>query len=205
MSNNLKNDFIAKWNKDDAYHAKNVYGNLLNWEDILNILNKEIRSEKLTVNFNNAKSNSYEIIYKDLIAMRKIADWNGPLIETDATFFFSLFFDTDKFITMVPESVINKINEINKMLDIHTRFVSLKIALSDKFVPYEYHKGNAIIIQLQGTNEWNLRNRTTQEVSSYLLEPGDCLLFKANTDHSLTNYSPRSSIVGSFTLGNSHE
>ena len=205
MSNNLKNDFIAKWKQDGAYHAKNLYGNLLNWEDILNILNKEIRSEKLIVDWALASDNSHEIIYKDLIAVKKIADWNGPLIETDATFFFSLFFDTGKFITMVPESVNNKINEINKMLDIRTHFRSLKIALSDKFVPYEYHDGDSIIIQLQGTNEWSLRNRTTQEVNLYLLEPGDCLLFKSKIDHSLTNSGPRSSIVGSLSLGSSHD
>jgi hypothetical protein len=201
---NLKNDFIKKWKQDGSYLAKNLYGNLLDWEDILNILNKEIRVKK-PLNILSNNKNNFEIVYKDLIAVKQIADWNGPLIESDATFFFSLFFDTTGKKELIPESISNKIYTMNKIIDIKIKFTSLKIALADKFVPYEYHDKNTIVIQLQGTNNWSLRDRITQNVSSYFLEPGDCLLFKSNMDHSLTNESPRSSIVGTFILGDSHE
>ena len=201
---NLKNDFAVKWKQDNGYLAKNLYGNLLSWEDILNILNKAIRSENPKLNL--TTNNNFEIIYKDLLAMKKISRWEPNLkIESDATFFFSLFFDNDTFLEMIPESVQNKINIINKEFDILTNLNSLKISLSDKFVPYEYHDSNTIIIQLQGTNTWSLRDRITKNVSTYLLEPGDCLLFKGNVDHSLTNDAPRSSMVGKFILGSSYE
>jgi len=201
----LKSDFTEQWNKNGAYLAQNLYGELLSWNEILDILNKAIRTEQPELNLENHINNNFEIPYKDLVAMKKVSDWkneNGKVkIESDATFFFSIFFNSSTFSLMIPELVRNKINTISEKLNIFPNIVSLKIALSDKFVPYEHHSKNTIIIQLQGTNTWNLRDIETKKTLSYSLEPGDCLLFKSNMEHSLTNDNPRSSMVGTFRIG----
>lgn len=209
-SNTLKDDFIEQWNSTGSYLAKNLYGELLSWGEILDILNNAIRTEEIAKDLlNEAKDNDYEIIYKDIIAMKKV-DFDKITskhsVESDATFFFSLFFTYPTFLKMVPESVTSKImNTLNETFDIQAYISAMKIALSDKFVPYEDHDGNTVIIQLQGTNTWTLRDKESQNTRSYLLEPGDCLLFKSNIEHSLTNDKPRSSFVGNFFLGGSHE
>jgi hypothetical protein len=127
-------------------------------------------------------------------------------VESDATFFFSVFFTQGTIDLMLPDSIKNQINNINKTLDINANYRSLKIALSDKFVPYESHSnGHTCVIQLAGKNTWNLRDRGAGLQKSYVLEPGDLLLFKETIEHELTNEEPRSSLVGFFDLGVSHE
>lgn len=204
----LKNNFIDAWNTDGVFYSKGVFDNLPKWEDILNILNKSIRDKNNVLNL--SSPNSYEIVYKDLFAIKKMSykddNYGIATVESDATFFFSVFFTQGTIDLMLPDSIKNQINNINKTLDINANYRSLKIALSDKFVPYESHStGHTCVIQLAGKNTWNLRDRGAGLQKSYVLEPGDLLLFKETIEHELTNEEPRSSLVGFFDLGVSHE
>jgi hypothetical protein len=203
----LKSDFQKEWNSVGVYHAKALIKDLPNWEDILNILNRAIRDEDPKILLQSG--NDFEIIYKDLFAIKKLSypDKNSSrhIVESDATFFFSLFFDKETFASVISESIKNQITELDKVLDIKLDYTSLKISLSDKFVPYEVHDWHTCIIHLAGTNEWRLRNKSIGLEKLYVVEPGDILLFKKGIEHELTNKKPRSSLVGRFTLGGSHE
>jgi hypothetical protein len=213
----LRSQFQSEWNNNGIYHAKNFIKNLPTWEEIIKILNKEIRTQDNNL-FTEPSSKNFEIVYKDIVAMKKLSysdekrransmkpNLNDHSIESDATFFFSLFFKKERLHKIVSKSLINEIKNMNKSFDINTYFVSLKIALSDKVVAFESHKENTCVIQLAGTNIWNLRNRENGLEKSYLVEPGDCLFFKENIEHELTNEEPRSSIVGRFEFGKSYE
>ena len=209
-SNTLKDDFIDQYSRTGSYLAKNLYGELLSWGEILDILNNAIQTETTEKDLiNYSKGHDWEIIYKDLMAIKKVnfdQITGKHFVESDATFFFSIFFTHPTFLKMVPQVTTKKIiNTLRETFDIEAYISAMKIALSDKFVPYEDHDGNTVIIQLQGTNTWMLRDKETKNTSSYLLEPGDCLLFKEKMEHSLTNDNPRSSFVGNFFLGDSHE
>jgi hypothetical protein len=204
----LKSDFQKQWNSVGVYHAKALIKDLPNWEDILNILNGAIRDENPKIPLQSR--NDFEIIYKDLFAIKKFSPPDktgyGQVVESDATFFFSLFFTQETINTMIPDSIKDQIENINEMLDINAHYRSLKIALSDKFVPYESHEnGHTCIIQLAGSNVWNLRDKDSGMQKTHVLEPGDVLLFKEKIEHELTNEGPRSSLVGFFDLGDSHE
>jgi hypothetical protein len=213
----LRSQFHSEWNKNGVYHAKNLIKNLPTWEEIIKILNKEITKKSEPEFFTN-KTNvaDYEIVYKDLIAMKKLYFNKDHLttkvtesinngIESDATFFFSLFFKKERLNEIISESLINEIKTMNQAFDIDSHFISLKIALADKIVPFESHEKNTCIIQLAGINIWNLRDKKNGLEKSYVVEPGDCLFFKENIEHELTNKEPRSSIVGRFEFGKTHE
>ena len=210
MSNlkTLRTDFDSQWSSDGVFYGKGIIHSLPEWADILNILNKSIRDEDSKLNLSD--DIDYEVVYKDLKAIKKLSYsddvYGSSTIESDATFFFSVFFTQDTVETLLPNSIKEQIESINKELDIKAHFRSLKIALSDKFVPYESHEtGHTCIIQLAGTNVWNLRDTASGLQKSQILEPGDILLFKEKIEHELTNKEPRSSLVGFFDLGDSHE
>jgi hypothetical protein len=204
----LRTDFDTNWNADGVFYSKGIISGLPEWGDILNILNKSIRCESSALNLSD--DIDYEVVYKDLKATKKLSYskdvYGSSVIESDATFFFSLFFTQDTAEIFIPDSIKKQIEDINQALDIQANFRSLKIALSDKFVPYESHEtGHTCIIQLAGTNNWSLRDKASGLQKSYILEPGDLLLFKEKIEHELTNEEPRSSLVGFFDLGDSHE
>jgi hypothetical protein len=207
MMNDLKGDFQKDWNATGVYHAKGIFKAIPNWEQILNILNVAIRDKKPQVPV--LSGNNFEILYKDLFAIKKLIypdkGSDRYVVESDATFFFSLFFNKDTLGSVISESIKNEIENIDSILDIKSDYTSLKISLSDKFVPYEVHEWNTCIIHLAGTNDWKLRNNSIGFEQLYILEPGDLLLFKSNVEHELSNESPRSSIVGRMVLGESHE
>lgn len=210
MSNlqTLRTDFDSHWNSDGVFYRRGAIDRLPEWADILNILNKSIRDEDSKLNLSD--DIDYEVVYKDLKATKKLSysneTYGSSTIESDATFFFSVFFTQDTAETLIPKAIKEQIEDINQSLDIKANFRSLKIALSDKFVPYESHEtGHTCIIQLAGTNVWNLRDKASGLQKSYILEPGDLLLFKEKIEHELTNEEPRSSLVGFFELGDSHE
>ena len=203
----IKLDFQKEWNSVGVYHSKALIKDLPSWEDILNILNRAIRDKKPRIAFPSV--NDFEIVYKELLAIKKLVyketDSDRHTIDSDATFFFSLFFNKETFGSTISESVKNQSAELDKILDIESEYGSLKISLSDKFVPYEVHEWHTCIIHLAGTNEWRLRDRSVGLEKLYVVEPGDILLFKKGVEHELTNEKPRSSIVGRFILGESHE
>jgi hypothetical protein len=214
---NFRSDFDTEWNKYGVYHAKGLINNLPNWEEIIKVLNKEIRTQDHNI-FTIPSNNNFEIVYKDIIAMKKLSysdearelnsmnpNSNDHSIESDATFFFALCFNPDKLKSLFSKSLTDEIDSINKIFDIDASYSSLKIALADKFTPYESHKWHTCIIHLAGTNLWKLRNKEVGLDNSYLVEPGDCLFFKEWVEHELSNDEPRSSLVGRFTLGESHE
>jgi hypothetical protein len=207
MMSNLKSDFQKEWNSVGVYHAKALIKDLPSWEDILNILNHAIRDERPRVVFPSV--NNFEIVYKNLLAIKKLVyketNSDKHTIDSDATFFFSLFFNKETFGSVISESIKNQSIELDKVLDIESDYTSLKISLSDKFVPYEVHEWHTCIIHLAGTNEWRLRDKSIGLEKLYVVEPGDILLFKKGVEHELTNEKPRSSIVGRFILGESHE
>jgi hypothetical protein len=204
---NIRYDFEKEWNSVGVYHAKSLFKDLPDWEEILNILNRAIRDKDSKIILES--KNDFEIIHKDLFAIKKLAyldkNSNRHTIESDATFFFSLFFNEQTFGSVISESIKNQSIELDKLLDIKSDFTSLKISLSDKFVPYEVHEWHTCIMHLAGTNEWKLRNKSVGLERLYFLEPGDILLFKKGIEHELSNEKPRSSIVGRFELGDSHE
>ena len=203
----IKLDFQKEWNSVGVYHLKALIKDLPSWEDILNILNRAIRDKKPRIAFPSV--NDFEIVYKDLLAIKKLVyketDSDRHTIDSDATFFFSLFFNKETIGSIISESIKNQSAELDKILDIESEYGSLKISLSDKFVPYEVHEWHTCIIHLAGTNEWRLRDRSVGLEKLYVVEPGDILLFKKGVEHELTNEKPRSSIVGRFILGESHE
>jgi hypothetical protein len=207
MMSNLKSDFQKEWNSVGVYHAKALIKDLPSWEDILNILNHAIRDERPRVV--SPSVNNFEIVYKNLLAIKKLVyketNSDKHTIDSDATFFFSLFFNKETFGSVISESIKNQSIELDKVLDIESDYTSLKISLSDKFVPYEVHEWHTCIIHLAGTNEWRLRDKSIGLEKLYVVEPGDILLFKKGVEHELTNEKPRSSIVGRFILGESHE
>ena len=206
--NSLRSEFDNDWNQSGVFFAKGLVRNLPTWDDILNILNRSIREDKNSLSL--SSPNEYEIVYKDLLAIKKMSydnkNYGIPTIDSEATFFFSLFFTQDTIQSMIPSSINDEIKKINEMLDIDAHYRSLKIALSDKFVPYESHEtGHTCIIQLAGSNIWNLKDKDSGMQKTHILEPGDVLLFKEKIEHELTNEGPRSSLVGFFDLGDSHE
>jgi hypothetical protein len=215
--NNLRSRFNNEWNKTGIYHAKNLIKNLPTWEEIIKILNKEITKKGEPEFFTSDDMvQDYEIVYKDIIAMKKLYFNKDKLtvklkeefdngIESNATFFFSLFFKKERFNQIVSESLVNEIKNMNEIFDIDTHFISLKIALADKVVPFESHEKNTCVVQLAGTNVWNLRDKKNGLETSYIVQAGDCLFFKENIEHELTNEEPRSSIVGRFEFGKSYE
>ena len=210
MSNlkTLRTDFNSQWDTEGIFCAKGIINDLPEWGEILGILNKSIRNKESALNLSD--DIDFEVVYKDLKATKKLSFdsevYGSSTIESDATFFFSVFFTQDTAERLIPESITKQIKEINEALDINANFRSLKIALSDKFVPYESHEtGHTCIMQLAGKNVWNLRDTASGLQKSYTLEPGDLLLFKEKIEHELTNEEPRSSLVGFFDLGDSHE
>ena len=214
---NIRSDFNSEWNKVGVYHGKNLIKNIPSWEEILKTLNAEIRRPNPTL-FTEPSSNDFEIVYKDMIAMKRLhfndeqrlqnteeANRHGYGIESDATFFFSLFFEQDRLGEILSESTNNDIKNINKILDVDTSFTSLKVSLADKLTPFESHVGHTCIIQLSGISFWKLRDRKVGLDDLYVVGPGDYLFFKENVEHELSNEEPRSSLVGRFTFGESHE
>ena len=91
----IKLDFQKEWNSVGVYHSKALIKDLPSWEDILNILNRAIRDKKPRIAFPSV--NDFEIVYKDLLAIKKLVyketDSDRHTIDSDATFFFSLFFN----------------------------------------------------------------------------------------------------------------
>ena len=211
MSNleTLRTDFDRDWNSIGVYHGKGLITDLPSWEDVLNILNAAARDKDPQINQYIKSSQQFEVIYKDMLAIKTLKyddeDINLFNIESDATFFFSLFFSTSDVSNKISPSISNQIDNMNIAFDIDTDFSSLKISLSEKFVPYESHEWHTCIIHLKGTNNWNLRDNRTGMQKLYVLEAGDCLFFKEGIEHELSNEKPRSSLVGRFTLGDSHE
>lgn len=206
----IRSDFEKDYYATGIYHAKALFNDLPNWEEVLNILNLAIRDENPKMSFPaETKENDFEIVYKDLLAIKKLSykgdGQSGHTIESDATFFFSLFFNENTLDAPEFKSIKDQVLALNKILDIKADYGSLKISLSDKFVPYETHAWNTCIIHLTGTNEWKLRNKNVGHEKLYVVERGDMLFFKEGVEHELSNQLPRSSIVGSFTLGKSHE
>ena len=211
MSNldTLKSDFQKEWSNYGIYHAKSLFKNLPGWEEILNILNRATRNPEPQFTDLIKSNNNFEIIYKDLLAIKKLSypekNSSDHTIDSDATFFFSLFFNKNTLKSVISESIDNQIKEMDKILDISSDYSSLKISLSEKFVPYEVHDWNTCIIHLAGKNDWWLKNDSVGLEKLYILEPGDMLLFQKDVWHQLSNELPRSSIVGRFQLGESHE
>jgi hypothetical protein len=218
MSNldTLRSDFDREWSKYGVYHGKNLITNIPSWEEILKTLNAEIRRPNPTL-FTEPSNNDFEIVYKDMIAMKKLyfddeqllknsaeANLHGYGIESEATFFFSLFFEKDRLNEILPESTISDIKSINKIIDVDTSFTSLKVSLADKLTPFESHVGHTCIVQLSGLSFWKLRDKEVGLDDLYVVGPGDYLFFKENVEHELSNEEPRSSLVGRFTFGESH-
>ena len=202
----LKENFIKDLQTVGAHHSKKIINELPSWDYILNVLNGAIQDQYSSIKIH--ANTDYEIIYKDLIAMKRIKHEEKTYnhsIESDATFFFSLFFDEYTYSNVISQSLQKQIDEIKETLDIEAKLNSLKIALADKFVPPESHDGNTMIVQLQGTNTWTVIDNKNNKDLLYVLEPGDCLFFNEKMKHSLTNDKPRSSLVGMFVLGDSHE
>lgn len=205
--NNIKSDFEKEWNSVGVYHGKGFFKDLIDWEEILNILNREItkKTPKVPLKINN----DFEIIHKDILAVKKLSyldkNYDKHKVESDATFFFSLFFFEETIGLVIPKSIRNKISELDYILDTKSNYSSLKISLSDKFVPYESHDWHTCIIQLAGTNEWKLRKSPFDSEKLYFMEQGDVLIFKEGFEHQITNEKPRSSMVGRFTLGKSYQ
>jgi hypothetical protein len=213
---NLRSDFDKEWQRYGVYHGKNLIKNIPSWEEILKTLNSEIRRPNPTL-FTEPSNNDFEIVYKDMIAMKKLhfsdeqilknaaeANTHGYGIESEATFFFSLFFEKDRLSEILPESTVADIESINKIIDVDTSFTSLKVSLADKLTPFEAHVGHTCIIQLSGLSFWKLRDKEVGLDDLYVIGPGDYLFFKENVEHELSNEEPRSSLVGRFTFGESH-
>lgn len=205
----LRSDFNKDWNSVGVYHGKGLVADLPSWEDVLGILNNAARDKDPQVNQSIKASAPFEIIYKDMLANKTIRydkeDINIFDVESEVTFFFSLFFNQDTFGSVISESVKNQTLELDKLLNIKSEYSSLKISIADKFVPYESHEWDTCILHLAGTTEWRLKGGTHGAEKLYVLEPGDILLFKEGVEHELTNEKPRSSLVGRFILGDSHE
>jgi hypothetical protein len=195
----LLDDFYSQWSQDGAAHIKNFINDLPDWQKILGMLNSETRIDSWSDMDGERK---WEVKYKNILAVKKIEydQENHPFVESDATFFFALFFPEKELHVKLSESLQNQIIDMNKILDIDTDYNSVKISLSPKHVPYESHVWHTCIIQLQGINNWSLRDKRSQFEKEYLLEPGDCLFFKEGVEHQLSNDEPRSSLVGRFTF-----
>lgn len=203
----LSSEFKKEWDRVGVYHAKGFVKNPPSWEEVLNILNTAIRDKNPKAGL---KEHSYfEIIYKDLFAMKKISykerTHGSETIESHATFFYSLFFNSESLGSVISESVKNQIEDLDKILDIKSSYTSLKIALSDKIVPYEIHNWDTCILHLAGTTDWRLRGGLHGPEKLYVLEPGDILFFKEGIEHELINEKPRSSVVGTFKMGEKNE
>jgi hypothetical protein len=193
------NSFNEQWDEFGAAHLKSFIVDLPDWKDIIGLLNLETRVDKWS---RMRPSPDWEISYKNLLAVKKIeydAD-DQPNVESDATFFFSLFFSSKELHLKLSESLQNQISNMNKRFSIDTDYNSVKISLSPKYVPYESHKWHTCVIQLQGINIWSLRDVGAQFEKTYLLEPGDCLFFKEGVEHKLSNDEARSSLVGRFAF-----
>lgn len=202
----LSFDFKKEWDSVGVYHGKGLIKNVPNWEEILNILNTATRDKDPKLNLQT--HNYYEIIYKDLFAMKKLQydkEYGYEIVESDATFFYSIFFNTMTFGSVISKSVENQVKELDKILNIESDYSSLKISLSDKLVPYETHDWDTCILHLAGTTDWRLKGGSHGPEKLYVLEPGDILFFKQGVEHELTNEKPRSSIVGRFHIGENNE
>ena len=200
-------EFKKEWDRVGVYHAKGLIKDVPNWEEILNILNAAIRDKNSRIKLET--KNDFEIIYKDLFAMKKLVylenNAMSQTVESDATFFFSLFFNQETFGSVISESVKNQTLELDKLLNIESEYSSLKISLADKLVPYEIHHWHTCILHLAGTTDWRLKGGTHGAEKLYVLEPGDILFFKEGVEHELTNEKPRSSVVGRFTMVENNE
>jgi hypothetical protein len=195
----LVDDFYSQWSQHGAAHIKDFIKDLPDWEKILGMLNSETRLDSWSDMDGERK---WEIKYKNILAVKKIGhdQDDQPFVESEATFFFSLFFPEKELHLKLSESLQNQIISMNESLGIDTDYNSVKISLSPKHVPYESHVWHTCIVQLQGINNWSLRDKRSQFEKSYLLEPGDCLFFKEGVEHKLSNDEPRSSLVGRFTF-----
>ena len=191
--------FYKQWDQFGSAHIKSLINDLPDWQKILGMLNSETRLDDWT---DMAGDSRWEIKYKNIFAVKKIEyDKEGnPSVESDATFFFSLFFESNKIGLKLSKSLEDQVNVMSNRLNIDTDYNSVKISLSPKHVPYESHVWHTCIIQLQGINNWSLRDTRSQFEKEYLLEPGDCLFFKEGIEHRVTNDEPRSSLVGRFTF-----
>lgn len=195
-------EFKKEWDRVGVYHAKKLIKDMPSWGEILGILNTAIRNENPKIKLQT--SNDFEIIYKDLFAMKKLVylekNHFSQTVESDATFFFSLFFNQETFGSVISESIKDQIEELDKILKINSNYTSLKISLSDKLVPYETHAWHTCILHLAGTTDWRLKGGAHGPEKLYVLEPGDILFFKQGVEHELINETPRSSIVGRFDM-----
>lgn len=195
------------WNSLGVYHGKNMFHNLPSWEDILNILNAFTRDKESKTML--SVDNDFEVVYKDLLAIKKVKyphqDSMAHVVESDATFFFSLFFNKDTLSQLISQQLEEEMKKLDKSLGIKTEYGSLKISLSDKFVPYETHSWDTCILQLAGTTDWMLRNKKNDFEQLYVLESGDFLLFKEGIEHELSSEKPRASLVGHFELVKDYE
>lgn len=204
----MKNNFINDWNETGVYHCKGLMSDLPDWNYIVNVLNIATRKENTTQEQNMVPS-PFEVPYKDLLAVKTLSyskeKPNEFVIESDATFFFSIFFDPRDKPKMISTSLSNQIDEMENIFDISLNFSSLKIALSDKFVPYENHSWHTCIVQIAGINKWELKDDRQNFKETYILEPGDILFFKEGIYHQISNEGPRSSVVGRFTLNSEVE
>lgn len=205
----LKNDFETSWKSIGVYHGKGIINNILNWEDIINILNNAAKDKNPKINQYIKSSSTFEVVYKDMVAIKTVEyhdeDINNFDIVSDATFFFSLFFNEKSIPEKISKDLNDEINVMNNAFKIKTDFTSLKISLAEKFVPFEYHEWYTCIIQLQGTTYWDIKDPSTGLEELFILEPGDLFLFKDGIHHQLTNSSPRSSLVGRFVFNENGE
>jgi hypothetical protein len=198
----LVEDFYKQWYSNGVAHIKNCVDDLPEWEKILKMLNLASRETESSLKWNSFPE--FEIPYMDILAVKKVVYDDSvnaePKIESDATFFFSLFFSPEDVGIKLSESLFKQIKDIDKKLNINSEYNSLKISFSDKFVPYELHTWHTCIIQLKGINHWYLRDKKIGLEEMYIVEPGDCLFFKEEVEHKLSNDEPRSSLVGRFTF-----
>jgi hypothetical protein len=201
MTNDIVLKFYEAWERDGAYHGKGLINNLPEWSDILSTLNQASRSN-VPVN-NDRQTAEFEVWYKNILGVKKV-NYEGSLaiVESDIQLFFSLF---GQMSNLVSSSINEQVNNFEDSINIKTDFSSLKISLSDKFVTWESHTWHTCILQLKGINNWELRDKRNGFKSSYLLEPGDILLFKEGVDHQVSNSEPRSSLVGRFVFGENNE
>jgi hypothetical protein len=86
--NNIKSDFEKEWNSVGVYHGKWFFKDLIDWEEILNILNREItkKTPKVPLKINN----DFEIIHKDILAVKKLSYLDKNYEYSDYVFILTL-------------------------------------------------------------------------------------------------------------------